>query len=252
MEEENRQFRTPSRKEGLEDQRGKSNSKKEENDNDEEDFELFGNSRSAKKLPEESSTRRSAAQKPPTPLSPPKGLSNKPWDELPVLPMDKVNTLMLSTASLEWEITVTLHQPGSPPVQSMTSRVAVKQAKLVITELRTRMRPRQPDDEVPTVSSVLVAGMRELAVLEDEDINEAISTPEMGSWEGVIEVICQTEFKTQVAYRVRGPITYAQVTALSAAVRRLKNLQKCATSAHDPVSSTLAAVVVAGLLTWDT
>ncbi len=37
------------------------------------------------------------------------------------------------------------------------------QAKLVITELRTRMRPRQPDDEVPTVSSVLVAGMRELA-----------------------------------------------------------------------------------------
>ena len=67
--------------------------------------------------------------------------------------MDKVNTLMLSTASLgkraknlfesrshaldcmyidsvpfaEWEITVTLHQPGSPPVQSMTSRVAVKQ-----------------------------------------------------------------------------------------------------------------------------
>ena len=91
------------------------------------------------------------------------------------------------------------------------------------------------------------------AVLEDEDINEAISTPEMGSWEGIIEVvvatlcervtyvlqlcfsglqanstggtfnvvmrvglqvICQTEFKTQVAYRVRGPITYAQVTAL--------------------------------------
>jgi hypothetical protein len=38
----------------------------------------------------------------------------------------------------------------------------------------------------------------------------------------------------------------------SAAMRRLKNLQKCATSAHDPVSSTLAAVVVAGLLTWDT
>ena len=37
----------------------------------------------------------------------------------------------------------------------------------------------------------------------------------------------------------------------SAAMRRLKNLQKCATSAHDPVSSTLAAVVVAGLLTWD-
>ena len=28
------------------------------------------------------------------------------------------------------------------------------------------------------------------------------------------QVICQTEFKTQVAYRVRGPITYAQVTAL--------------------------------------
>jgi DNA-binding HxlR family transcriptional regulator len=88
------------------------------------------------------------------------------------------------------------------------------QAKLVITELRTRMRSRQLDDEVPTVSSVLVAGMRELAgagvvgrvrvssyellpvvigmgaaVLEDEDINEAISTPEMGSWEGVIEVL---------------------------------------------------------------
>ncbi len=94
------------------------------------------------------------------------------------------------------------------------------------------MRPRQPDDEVPTVSSVLVAGMRELAgafrgggddydrriwkewgrgetegrvqrsavsvdfvgaaVLEDEDINEAISTPEMGSWEGVIEVVVTT------------------------------------------------------------
>ena len=28
------------------------------------------------------------------------GHSNKPWDELPVLPMDKVNTLMLSTAPL--------------------------------------------------------------------------------------------------------------------------------------------------------
>ena len=27
------------------------------------------------------------------------------------------------------------------------------------------------------------------AVLEDEDINEAISTPEMGSWEGIIEVV---------------------------------------------------------------
>ena len=79
------------------------------------------------------------------------GHSNKPWDELPVLPMDKVNTLMLSTAPLgislfflafvskrlfahrslsEWEITVTLHQPGHPPVQSMTSRVAVKQVLL--------------------------------------------------------------------------------------------------------------------------
>jgi hypothetical protein len=34
-------------------------------------------------------------------------------------------------------------------------------------------------------------------------------------------------------------------------MRRLKNLQKCAASVHDPVSSTLAAVVVAGLLTWD-
>ena len=41
------------------------------------------------------------------------------------------------------------------------------------------------------------------------------------------------------------------VSVQSAAMRRLKNLQKCATSAHDPVSSTLAAVVVAGLLTWD-
>jgi hypothetical protein len=27
-----------------------------------------------------------------------------------------------------------------------------------------------------------------LTVLEDEDINESISTPEMGAWEGIIEV----------------------------------------------------------------
>ena len=75
-----------------------------------------------------------------------------------------------------------------------------------------------------------------MAVLEDEDINESISTPEMGTWEGIIEVrlkslaigsmrgylshstwlqvICQTEFKTQVAYRVRGPVTYGKITAL--------------------------------------
>ena len=79
-------------------------------------------------------------------------------------------------------------------------------------------------------------------MLEDEDINESISTPEMGAWEGIIEVlpmqicctgflhrlpahkrldvrwsrqvICQTEFKTQIAYRVRGPVTYGEITAL--------------------------------------
>ncbi len=55
-----------------------------------------------------------------------------------------------------------LHAPATPLIYHdwLLSRL---QAKLVITELRTRMRPRQPDDEVPTVSSVLVAGMRELA-----------------------------------------------------------------------------------------
>jgi hypothetical protein len=146
------------------------------------------------------------------------GLSNKPWDELPVLPMDKVNTLMLSTASfgkhtkilqavkicqtlqctdIEFrgicrvgnncdpssarKPTSAIHdvQSGSKAgwsalTQQLLLRTAATnvtiermlsglQAKLVITELRTRMRPRQPDDEVPTVSSVLVAGMRELA-----------------------------------------------------------------------------------------
>ncbi len=48
-----------------------------------------------------------------------------------------------------------------------------------------------------------------------------------------------------------GALTLDCVSWQSAAMRRLKNLQKCAASVHDPVSSTLAAVVVAGLLTWD-
>jgi hypothetical protein len=59
--------------------------------------------------------------------------------------------------------------------------------------------------------------------------------------------VTQCSFSLQPCMRVT-----AAVSRQSAAVRRLKNLQKCATSAHDPVSSTLAAVVVAGLLTWDT
>ena len=38
------------------------------------------------------------------------------------------------------------------------------------------------------LTSAVSADRVDAAVLEDEDINEAISTPEMGSWEGVIEV----------------------------------------------------------------
>jgi hypothetical protein len=39
------------------------------------------------------------------------------------------------------------------------------------------------------IQTVMMMGM---AVLEDEDINKAISTPEMGLWEGVIEVVVAT------------------------------------------------------------
>lgn len=67
----------------------------------------------------------------------------------------------------------------------------------------------------------------------------------------MVEVVCHTEFKTQVTYRVKGPLSDMQATALCSAMRRLNNLQKSAVSPHDPVSSTLAAAVVAGLLTWD-
>lgn len=28
------------------------------------------------------------------------------------------------------------------------------------------------------------------------------------------QVVCQTEFKTQIAYRARGPVTYGKITAL--------------------------------------
>jgi hypothetical protein len=65
LPEEHRQFRTPSRNEGLDEQKGKSSVKNDENDNDDENFELFGNSKSAKKMPDpvgESSTRRSAVE----------------------------------------------------------------------------------------------------------------------------------------------------------------------------------------------
>jgi hypothetical protein len=38
-------------------------------------------------------------------------------------------------------------------------------------------------------------------VLEDEDINESISTPEMGSWEGIIEVKSQASL-TRMRHQV--------------------------------------------------
>eukprot|EP00960_Hanusia_phi_P044057 756440-Hanusia_phi.AAC.3 len=63
--------------------------------------------------------------------------------------------------------------------------------------------------------------------------------------------MCQTDFKTQVAFRMKDAVTAVQATALTSALRRLNNLQKSAVSTHDPVSSTLASALIAGLLTWD-
>lgn len=167
-------------------------------------------------------------------------------------------------------------------------------------------------EDAPTLDAVLIAGMRELAALEEEDMAELTYPPSgkeateglrhlqtrqrsqsasatrgvegcvwrrkhsqsyisglsasrlqdsrsltkgfragLATKEAVVEVVCHTEFKTQVTYRVKGPLSDMQSTALCSAMRRLNNLQKSAVSPHDPVSSTLAAAVVAGLLTWD-
>mmetsp|Transcript_38359 Transcript_38359/g.120779 ORF Transcript_38359/g.120779 Transcript_38359/m.120779 type:complete len:124 (-) Transcript_38359:70-441(-) len=120
-----------------------------------------------------------------------------------------------------------------------------------MTELRTRMRPPYNGDEAPTLSAVLVAGMRELAALEVDDLQDSNVNPSIKAREIVVEVMCQTDFKTQVAFRMKDLVTAVQATALTSALRRLSNLQKSAVSTHDPVSSTLASALIAGLLTWD-
>ena len=183
--------------------------------------------------------------------APGRGL-NKPWEEVPTVPTDKVNALMLSASAHKWEVVVTLNEPGKPLLSTLSSRVPPKQARLVMTELRTRMRPTINGEDAPTLDAVLVAGMRELAALEEEDMPDLMSPPSASTTkEAVVEVVCHTEFKTQVTYRLKGPLSDMQATALCSAMRRLKNLQKSAVSPHDPVSSTLAAAVIAGLLTWD-
>ncbi|EKX35946.1 hypothetical protein GUITHDRAFT_146104 [Guillardia theta CCMP2712] len=131
--------------------------------------------------------------------------------------------------------------------------ISTDKAKLVMTELRTRMRPpyNVNGDEAPTLSAVLVAGMRELAALEVDDLQDSNVNPSIKAREIVVEVMCQTDFKTQVAFRMKDLVTAVQATALTSALRRLSNLQKSAVSTHDPVSSTLASALIAGLLTWD-
>jgi hypothetical protein len=207
-----------------------------------------------------SASFNSSAKKPPSPATrstpkafpaPGKGL-NKVWEEIPTVNTDKVNALMLSASAHKWEVVVTIHEPGKPLMSTLSSRVPPKQARLVMTELRTRMRASINGEEAPTLDAVLVAGMRELAALEEEDMAELLYPPDaLASKQAVVEVLCHTDFKTQVTYRIKGAISDWQATALCSSLRRLKNLQKSAVSPHDPVSSTLAAAVIAGLLTWD-
>ena len=45
--------------------------------------------------------------------APGRGL-NKPWEEVPTVPTDKVNALMLSASAHKWEVVVTVHEPGKP------------------------------------------------------------------------------------------------------------------------------------------
>jgi len=183
--------------------------------------------------------------------APGRGL-NKVWEEIPTVSTDKVNALMLSASAHKWEVVVTIHEPGKPMLSTLSSRVPPKQARLVMTELRTRMRPSINGEDAPTLDAVLVAGMRELAALEEEDMADLAFPPSgLASKEAVVEVVCHTEFKTQVTYRIKGALSDLQSIALCSAMRRLNNLQKSAVSPHDPVSSTLAAAVIAGLLTWD-
>ncbi len=65
-----------------------------------------------------------------------------------------------------------------------------------------------------------------------------------GGW----QVVCQTEFKTQVAYRVRGPITYAQVTALVCRPFPLPSLRvmQCGSLACDGVGVRHSPALVNG------
>jgi len=178
--------------------------------------------------------------------------SNKVWEEIATVTTDKVNALMLSASAHKWEVVVTIHEPGKPLLSTLSSRVPPKQARLVMTEMRTRMRTSVNGDEAPTLDAVLLAGMRELAALEEEDMADLADPPSsLASKEAVVEVVCHTEFKTQVTYRLKGALSDLQAIALCSAMRRLNNLQKSAVSPHDPVSSTLAAAVIAGLLTWD-
>mmetsp|Transcript_38358 Transcript_38358/g.120777 ORF Transcript_38358/g.120777 Transcript_38358/m.120777 type:complete len:107 (-) Transcript_38358:568-888(-) len=57
-----------------------------------------------------------------------------------------------------------------------------------MTELRTRMRPPYNGDEAPTLSAVLVAGMRELAALEVDDLQDSNVNPSIKAREIVVEV----------------------------------------------------------------
>jgi hypothetical protein len=83
-------------------------------------------------------------------------------------------------------------------------------------------------------AQVLISGMRELGAVEPEDIvigggssskkeregegegGEAVG----GGWEGLIEVVCVTEFKRLVTYRVRGDLDEGVAHALAGGLRR--------------------------------
>lgn len=93
--------------------------------------------------------------------------------------------------------------------------------------------------------------MRELGAVELEDIAIGGGGKASGGWEGVVEVICVTEFKRLVAYRARGALGEGEAHALAGGLRRLRNLQKAAHGPHDPAAASIAAVVVSGLICWD-
>uniref|UniRef100_A0A7S0YU32 Uncharacterized protein n=1 Tax=Hemiselmis tepida TaxID=464990 RepID=A0A7S0YU32_9CRYP len=186
-----------------------------------------------------------------------------------VIHPDKVNALLSSSTVHDWAVSINIRKVDTKgeaaPAAALSSKVDAKQARLVMTELRTRM-PQLPagaaadwrGQGVPRLAEVLVGGMVQMKSLERDDV-KAGGVEGADLWEAFVEVGCHTDFKRLVAYRVCGPVTEGEAKALKGALRRLGSLQRNSSGQHHrppfgqeaPPGASAAAAVVAGLLCWD-